>query len=102
MPQNKGTWIRFILLAVSLVSTGLVLLGKEPLEYDEVQLEQALTFLFTVGASVLAAVKNNDTTKEGAIGTEITRQLKRDKLSSKQIEKVERQVDEEEELKGDS
>ena len=58
MPQNKGTWIRFILLAVSLVSTGLVLLGKEPLEYDEVQLEQALTFLFTVGASVLAAYYN--------------------------------------------
>ena len=61
---SKETWVRTIVLVVALVNQGLQIAGKQVLPYTPEEISNAVSFGFTVTATLWAWWKNNSFTKE--------------------------------------
>ena len=57
------TWIRTAVLLLALISQLCVILGKRSEAIDVDQWQEYVTYIFTVGASIVAWWKNNSFTK---------------------------------------
>ena len=78
--MNSGTKIRTICLIIVMINQANVTLGQMDFGNETVNLIYRVgSYLLTLIAAIAAWYYNNDTTEEGAIGTGITRQLKREK-----------------------
>jgi SPP1 family holin len=62
--MNKLMIIRTIVLVVALVNQSLVLAGYSPLPFDDAQVENAVTIVFTVGAAIMNWWYDNDVTRK--------------------------------------
>lgn len=74
--MDKFTLIRTIVLVVALINQSLVLVGYSPLPFDDAQVENAVTIVFSVVASLLAWWKNNSLTKEAKEADKYLKELK--------------------------
>lgn len=61
-PFDKMMFVRIIVLFVALVNQILVSYGYKPLPFDDVQVEQGVSWAVTVGAIIWATWKDNDMT----------------------------------------
>ena len=76
--MNSGTKIRTICLILVLLNQANVNMGEVDFGNNTVNLIYRIgSYCLTVIAAIAAWYYNNDTSEEGAIGTGITRQLKR-------------------------
>lgn len=57
------TWARTLVLLLALISQLAVILGKKSNAIDVDQWQEYVTYIFTVGASIVAWWKNNSFTK---------------------------------------
>ena len=57
------TWARTLVLVLALISQLAVILGKRSEAIDVDQWQEYVTYIFTVGASIVAWWKNNSFTK---------------------------------------
>jgi SPP1 family holin len=62
--MNKLMIIRTIVLVVALVNQSLVLAGYSPLPFDDAQVENGVTIVFTVGAAIMNWWYDNDVTRK--------------------------------------
>ncbi|MEM5009219.1 phage holin [Niallia taxi] len=62
--MDKMMIIRTIVLVVALINQSLVLAGFSPLPFDDTQVENGVTMVFTVVASLWAYWKDNDVTRK--------------------------------------
>lgn len=74
--MDKFTLIRTIVLAVALINQSLVLAGYSPLPFDDAQVENTVTIVFSVAASLLAWWKNNSITREAKEADKYLKELK--------------------------
>lgn len=74
--MNKGTIIRTIVLVFALINQSLVLAGWSPLPFDDIQVENAVTIVFTIAASLWTWWKNNSVTKEAKQADKYLKELK--------------------------
>lgn len=58
------TWARTLVLLLALISQLAVILGKRSEAIDIDQWQEYVTYIFTVGASIVAWWKNNSFTKD--------------------------------------
>lgn len=62
--MNKAGLVRIIVLVVALVNQALVVSGKSPLPFDDAQVENIVSTIFTITASLIAWKHNNFDKKE--------------------------------------
>lgn len=72
---KKDTIIRTIVLIVALINQALTLAGKNPLPFENEEVTEFLSYIFTVGASLWAWWKNNSFTKNAIQADEVLAQL---------------------------
>ena len=65
------TWARTIVLLLALISQLAVILGKRSEAIDIEQWQEYVTYIFTVGASIVAWWKNNSFTKNAQTAVNI-------------------------------
>lgn len=70
------TVIRTIVLIVALINQGLTVAGKSPLPFEEEQLVEGLSYLFTACAALWAWWKNNSFTKAAIQADEVMKTIK--------------------------
>ena len=69
-PIKKETIIRTIVLFLAILNNVLSLLGKNPLPYENEEIENAVTIIVTVIATLWAWWKNNSFTLPARMGDE--------------------------------
>lgn len=69
-PIKKETIIRTIVLFIAIINNILTLLGKSPFPYSSEEVEQAVTIVITVIATLWAWWKNNSFTLPARLGDE--------------------------------
>jgi len=69
-PIKKETIIRTIVLFLAILNNVLSLLGKNPLPYESEEIENAVTIIVTVIATLWAWWKNNSFTLPARMGDE--------------------------------
>ena len=74
--MDKATAIRTIVLFVALANQFLVAFGLSPFPFSAQEIELALSYLFTVVATLWAWYKNNSVTEEAQKADEYMRELK--------------------------
>lgn len=57
--MNKASLIRTIVLVVALVNQSLVMFGKSPLPFDNAEVENIVSMVFTIVASIWTWKKDN-------------------------------------------
>ena len=62
--MDKATAIRTIVLVIALINQALVAFGLSPFPFSAQEIEVALSYVFTVCATLWAWWKNNDVTPE--------------------------------------
>ncbi len=67
--MDKATAIRTIVLFVALANQFLVAFGLSPFPFSAQEIELALSYVFTVIATIWAWYRNNDITEEAQKGT---------------------------------
>ena len=77
MKCNKDTWIRTVVLAVSLINQLLTVFGQNPLPFSDDAVYEGLSAVVTVAASLWSWWKNNSFTAEAVAADEYLRLLKR-------------------------
>lgn len=77
MKCKKETWIRTVVLAVSLLNQLLTVFGQNPLPFSDEAVYEGLSALVTVGASLWSWWKNNSFTAEAVAADEYLRLLKK-------------------------
>lgn len=75
--MNKKVIVRTAVLVVALLNQSLVLAGYSPLPFDDAQVENGVTMLLTVGASLWNWWKNNSFTKNAQKADEYLAELKK-------------------------
>lgn len=70
---DVGTIIRTVLLALALINQALVLTGFSPLPFEDAEVENLITLVFTVVTSVWAWWKNNSVTRKARKVDELAR-----------------------------
>ena len=63
MKASKGTIIRTIILALTIINSLLSIFGKSPLPIDNATVEQFVSLVFTIAAAVVSWWKNNSFTE---------------------------------------
>ena len=76
MDISKGTIIRTAVLLLGLINMALVNTGHSVLPIDEAWLETVITDVWVIGASIVAAWKNNSFTKAAIEADAIMRAVK--------------------------
>lgn len=74
---KKDTIIRTIVLIVALINQALTIAGKNPLPFEDEAIAEALSYLFTVAASLWAWWKNNSFTKNAIEADKMLESLKK-------------------------
>ena len=72
---KKDTIIRTIVLIVALVNQALTLSGKNPLPFEDDEIVNVLSYVFTAAASLWAWWKNNSFTQNAIKADEVLAQL---------------------------
>lgn len=89
MKVSKGTIIRTIILALTIINSLLSIFGKSPLPIDNATVEQFVSLVFTIAAAVVSWWKNNSFT-QAAIEADILKdRLKAEKDLSEEVAKRE-------------
>ena len=65
------TWARTLVLVLALISQLCVILGKRSEAIDVDQWQEYVTYIFTVGASIVAWWKNNSFTKNAQVADNV-------------------------------
>lgn len=65
---DVSTIVRTVLLALALLNQTLVLSGFSPLPFEDAQIENVITIVFTLSTSAWAWWKNNDITRKARKG----------------------------------
>nr|DAO28466.1 MAG TPA: holin [Caudoviricetes sp.] len=65
------TWARTLVLLLALISQLCVILGKRSEAIDVDQWQEYVTYIFTVGASIVAWWKNNSFTKNAQVADNV-------------------------------
>ena len=65
------TWARTLVLVLALISQLAVILGKRTEAIDIDQWQEYVTYIFTVGASLVAWWKNNSFTKNAQVADDV-------------------------------
>ena len=76
--MDKGTLIRTVVLFIALLNQTLVMFGYSPLPIEDEQIENFISLLFTIAASLWAWWKNNYISKKGKRQYEV---LKKENLA---------------------
>jgi len=76
---SKATIIRTIVLLVMLANQVLALFGHSPLPFNDDQINEGVSTVLTILASLLAWFKNNNFTKEAIQAQHYLNSLKKDK-----------------------
>jgi SPP1 family holin len=84
---------RTSVLVLALVNQGLTAAGKSPLPFSEDSINECLTLVFTVGASLWAWWKNNSFTPEAFEADAKLKELKLQKIKGNQQSVILRQND---------
>ena len=79
MKIKKETIIRTIILAIALINQVLTTIGKNPLPFSDDMVYEAVTVVFTVGASAWAWWKNNSFTKNAIAADKVLEESKKNK-----------------------
>lgn len=74
-PFDKWTIVRAIVLFVALFNQILTMIGLNPLPFDDAQIENAVTIIFTVAATLWAWWKDNDVTYKARRRTKYNKDL---------------------------
>lgn len=77
--MDKFMIIRTIVLVFALVNQALVMSGLSPLPFEDHEVENAVTIIFTIVASLWSWWKNNSVTKEAKQADEYLKELKKNK-----------------------
>ena len=77
--SSKPSWIVLVLLGLGFLNQGLLMFGYSPLPFDNMELESFLTLGYNIVLGLIAWYKDMPVTKEGRIGTAVTKQLKKEK-----------------------
>lgn len=72
---KKDTIIRTIVLIVALINQALTLSGKNPLPFEDDEIVNVLSYVFTAAASLWAWWKNNSFTQNAIKADEVLAQL---------------------------
>lgn len=83
MKVSKDTWIRTIVLFLTLLNQVLTVVGKNPLPFSEEALYQGISAVVTVVASLWAWWKNNSFTTHALKADAYLGQLKEEKQEEK-------------------
>ncbi len=76
MNVSAGTIARTVVLILALVNQALVSTGHQVIPFEDDEVEELVTLLFTIGASVVAGWKNNSYTKDAIKADEYLKTLK--------------------------
>lgn len=76
MSVKLDTIIRTVCLVLALVNQGLTIAGKSPLPIEDEQINELISLVFTIAASLWAWWKNNSFTAEAIIADEVMHDLK--------------------------
>ena len=63
MSISKGTWLRTIVLLITLINSILTIFGANPLPFSDEELYEGISAILTVAASLWSWWKNNSFTK---------------------------------------
>lgn len=96
---SKETLLRTIILAITLINSVLIMLGKNPLPFSENEIYQAISAVCTVAASLWAWWKNNSFTNAAIRADEYMNALKSQAKKEKVDSNNESNDDKEDELK---
>ena len=75
---KKDTIIRTIVLVIALVNQALTIAGKNPLPFEDEEITEFLSYIFTVAASLWAWWKNNSLSKNAIKADEYLAGLKQE------------------------
>ena len=75
--MKKETIIRTIILALALLNQFLTAFGKSPIPIEDETLNQLISAVFTISASVWSWWKNNSVTKNAVKADEYLKELKK-------------------------
>lgn len=73
---KKDTIIRTIVLIVALINQGLTIAGKNPLPFEDAEITEILSYIFTICASLWSWWKNNSFTKNAIEADKVLDALK--------------------------
>lgn len=79
MNIKNDTIIRLVVLTIALINQALTSAGKNPLPFADEVLYEWLSIALTIGASIVAAWKNNSVTPEAIQADELLAKLKAEK-----------------------
>ena len=96
---SKETLLRTVILAITLINSVLIMLGKNPLPFSENEIYQAISAVCTVAASLWAWWKNNSFTNAAIRADEYMNVLKSQTKKEKIDSNNESNDDKEDELK---
>ena len=74
---KKDTIIRTIVLLIELVNNALTIAGKNPLPFEDEEITEFLSYIFTVAASLWAWWKNNSFTQNALEADKVLDELKK-------------------------
>lgn len=74
---KKDTIIRTIVLVIALVNQALTIAGKNPLPFEDGEITEFLSYIFTVAASLWAWWKNNSFTQNALEADKVLDELKK-------------------------
>lgn len=74
---KKDTIIRTIVLVIALVNQALTIAGKNPLPFEDEEITEFLSYIFTVAASLWAWWKNNSFTQNALEADKVLDELKK-------------------------
>ena len=74
---KKDTIIRTIVLVIALVNQALTIAGKNPLPFEDKEITEFLSYIFTVAASLWAWWKNNSFTQNALEADKVLDELKK-------------------------
>lgn len=74
---KKDTIIRTIVLVIALINQALTIAGKNPLPFEDEEITEFLSYIFTVAASLWAWWKNNSFTQNALEADKVLDELKK-------------------------
>ena len=89
MKASKGTIIRTIILALTIVNSLLSIFGKSPLPISDETVTQLVSLIFTIAASLAAWWKNNSFTQAAIEADILMHRLKEEKDDTSEVVKRE-------------
>ncbi len=87
MKASKGTIIRTIILALTIINSLLSIFGKSPLPISDATVEQLVSLIATIIASIVSWYKNNSFSKEAIEADIFMHRLKAENDATQEADK---------------